>query len=639
MSIGFLILLSFFGSYIKAEDEVVIRNGCPYLDVNSQINLLKKETYFNDKEKIDVYIKGFIDKESLYNTIHKVIPDGWKPRVQIKDIRYLHPSAIWVPERNLFLVAMRVWVLSRICYIYTTFYDKDWKEVGDEVMIGSTKVPSVLDIPHSWNYENSGPEDGRLFRAFSDQFFIAFNMKKLDLSARPMFIYSYTTGKTQQLFIPEHHGNVVIMEKNWTPLIIDDEHMYFVYNFENFQVIDCSTDGNCVRVNGEYKWKPGFLRGGSPYVRFGNSNYYAALSWTHTELPKEGWCYLYRPALTVVHAISEELQFKLVYTSEPIDFQKSLFIKPAGPNSSLGEVNLCYTWLMSNSIAKWDTENDIADLTLTHQDAFPAAIKITGLTKLIENIIHLYESGKLPKEDHCADKLLYFYYDRNDLAYPGKGMEESEFEKMLAAAPKPSCAGGQYLDTESKTCKKCSSLCSECELYDYCTRCTDPNSNPFSGYCVCKDGFYLEKSSNSCEMCMTDCARCLARDNCLACKNLNSVSDNGICKCLEGFVEVYNKISSKYSCELYDPYRDIECYRSRSEIDTSKYHSFVNMHFGYSKSDKQQSLFLSTQKDSNVAEHKFCSFEIARNKAQSMKTSWHEDGFEIEVEMKITKLG
>ncbi|CAG9320603.1 unnamed protein product [Blepharisma stoltei] len=630
---GLLLLLSLLWVRISSETEFQIRNGCPFFDINSKINLLQEDTYFNDNEKLEVYIKGFINKESLFSTIHQVIPNDWKEKVQIKDIRYLHPSAVWVPERNLFLVAMRVWVLSRICFIYTTFYDKDWKEVKDEIIIGSTKVPSVLDIPHSWSIENSGPEDGRLFRAFSDQFFIAFNMKKLDLSARPMFIYSYTTKKTQQLFIPEHQGKVVIMEKNWSPLIIDNEHLYFVYNFENFQIINCKTDGNCIRVHGDYKWKPGFLRGGSPFVRFRNSNYYIALSWTHTELPKEGWCYLYRPALTIAYAAAANPDFDLVYTSEPIDFHKRLFIKPAGPKDSLDDINSCHTWLMSNSIAKWDFENDIVDITLTHQDNYPVAVKATGLTKLVKSIIELYEYGKLPQEDHCADKLLYFYYNRDDLAYPGKGMEEGEFEKKI----KPNCQKGEYVEPASDSCQKCHKLCAECEVYDYCKSCADPNSSPVSGYCICNDGYYSK--GDICKKCSNGCAKCSARNNCLACKNPNTVIDNGICKCVEGFVEVYDQASSEFVCKTYDPNQKFGCYRGRSEIELSEYQNVMKMTFGYQETGQRLGVFLSTQKElPSIEENKFCESDITKNKVETLKTSWIEDGFEIEVDIKITKL-
>ncbi|CAG9320261.1 BMT4_4 [Blepharisma stoltei] len=622
-------------------------HGCPYFDINSQIRILEKVTQYDDKEILNIYSKDFLNKEYLTNIVKNAMPSTYSSRIKSNDdIRYLHPSAMWIPERNLFLVAVRVWALSRICYLYVTFFDSDWKEIRTEDMVGSTKVPSILNIPSDWNVENSGPEDGRLFRALKDEFFIIFNMKKSDSSARPMYMYRFSTGSMQELSIPEHREKAFVIEKNWSPIIIDDSHIYFVYNFENFQVIDCTDEGPCKRVQGDFKRKPGFLRGGSPYVRLGDTNYYLSLGIIHAEYPKQVFCHVYRPVLTIVQAFRDEPSFELIYTSEPFDFEKRIFLYPPGHFRSLNDMHLCdgpMSWTVGNSIAKLDMENDISDMIFTLGDARAVSLKAIGLSAVVNKIIETYELGNLPVEDKCSEKLTKFYFNLDDLSLPKIGNEEVEYQKKIGTQPK-SCEKGLFLNNEGE-CKRCHNWCSDCLSCDYCTSCSDINAKPLEGYCLCQDGYFFHENSKSCKSCSEGCAKCSDFQNCLKCKNANMVVDNGACKCLEGFLEVFHEELKSYICEDYEAAKKYSCYKSHkdfSEIDKSDYENFHSVNLGYQLNNDKLSVALSSKdsagnQNSLFEETQYFDFDVSRNKNQNQQASFIKDGILFEINIKIAK--
>ncbi|CAG9320262.1 BMT1_3 [Blepharisma stoltei] len=635
------------------EIEMRIIFECPYYDINKQLSILEQETDYDRQTKIfDAYIKRFIDGEDLFDRILSVIPTNEVERLykyREKAIKVFQTSAVWIPERQLFLASVRVWVFEYICYIYTTFFDENWKEVKEEVMIGATKVPSLLNIPNDWSIANSGPEDGRVFRAFSDQFFIIFNMKRKEPPARPIYLYSFTTGKFNQLRIPEHDGKTVLIEKNWSPLIIDDNHLYFIYNFENFQVVDCTEEGSCTRITGSYKREPGILRGGTAFQKYKDTDYYLSLSFTHLEYIKSGWCKLYRPALSLVKANGNDEDFRLIYTSEPIDFRDRIIMYPMTKYKSQSEKVFCGSgaWLIPNSIARIDEKSDISDITFSLGDEFQLVVKVKGIYKFVGEIIADYEKGILPAETKCAERFAYDYYNQRDLISPIKGLEEKDFEKNVKSVVevKPQCEHMNYFDQETNKCERCFNLCAKCEIYDYCTECKDPNAVPNGGYCFCKDGFYMDPVANSCKSCSQSCSICSSHDDCLKCKSPNSVVDNGSCKCLEGFIEVFNSQTKTYSCEditKIDAEKMFGCYRSHTEIDRQEYTLFDSKLGYYISPDKNSlSMVLSGISPGNEMadqEIKYCEFDMSKEKVQKLETSIVRDGYIIELQVKATKL-
>ncbi|CAG9325274.1 unnamed protein product [Blepharisma stoltei] len=59
---------------------------------------------------------------------------------------------------------------------------------------------------------------------------------------RQINLYRFSTATHRKLELQEHIGKTWCVEKNWSPLIIDNVHLYFLYKYEDTQVIDCTEE-------------------------------------------------------------------------------------------------------------------------------------------------------------------------------------------------------------------------------------------------------------------------------------------------------------------------------------------------------------------------------------------------------------
>ncbi|CAG9325275.1 unnamed protein product [Blepharisma stoltei] len=66
--------------------------------------------------------------------------------------------------------------------------------------------------------------------------------------------------------------------------------------------------------------------------------------------------------------------------------------------------------MMVTSIANWDFQSGIADLTVSLDDEIAVAVKVDGLRDFVHYMINVYEYGRLPDENNCADKLWEEYF-------------------------------------------------------------------------------------------------------------------------------------------------------------------------------------------------------------------------------------
>mmetsp|Transcript_8228 Transcript_8228/g.8087 ORF Transcript_8228/g.8087 Transcript_8228/m.8087 type:complete len:230 (+) Transcript_8228:140-829(+) len=195
--------------------------------------------------------------------------------------------------------------------------------------------------------------------------------------------------------------------------------MYFVYNYKNFQILDCTDRKNyCIKSSGEFFTVPSVLRGGSPYVRFQKTNYFVSFGYTHIDYRKgEEFCVVYRPAITIVFIEENPLSFQLIYQSEPIEFQDKLFIQPIMNYTSGSQAEICgdRRIMMVVSIANWDYDKDIVDITINLNDTIPLAIQISGLTDLANDVIKMHENRVFLEETNCAEKLAWKHFDLEDI--------------------------------------------------------------------------------------------------------------------------------------------------------------------------------------------------------------------------------
>ncbi|CAG9316186.1 unnamed protein product [Blepharisma stoltei] len=400
---------------LLAYRELRVIKECPFFMLNDHISILETGSFQPWLSSNATSIsKLFSDSEFIYNLIAPHLRDEEKCALQDQEkLQIMFPSAIWLPEKEKFLTIVRLRINQRISVLYASFYDSDWNEVNTEEMIGVTLVPGILiiEIPESeiWN---SGPEDPRIFKA-GNEIYVAYNMLDIDRK-RKMWLYKFSNGFSYPLSMKIHKVLKFYNEKNWTPFIIDNEHLYFIYNYKNFQVIDCTDlTQPCTEISGKYFRFPGGLRGGSPYTQFRSTNYYISFAYTHIEYSKSSHhCSIYRPALTISKVSKNPLKFDLVYTSEPLDFKGKLFIEPITRIKSFEDINLCGDGriMMALSISRWNYNKDIVDITFSLNDTISVAAEVSGLTKLVDEIIWWYEYKRLPKDNKCAERLAYIHF-------------------------------------------------------------------------------------------------------------------------------------------------------------------------------------------------------------------------------------
>ncbi|CAG9320268.1 unnamed protein product [Blepharisma stoltei] len=404
------------------EEFVKTVEGCPGLYINDNIRLLNEPTvYTKYSQTIDVYIKKLLDLNQVIRLLEPYIHESLLIRykqVTNNDRQgslILFPSAVWLPEKHLYLATARISLFGMYNFLYATFYDSEWNEVTKEDYVGRTKVPGIIPITIKQKEEGTGPEDPRLFVALNNEIFVVFNLLGKDKN-RMIHLYRFSTATFRMLYLDEHNGKKNIIEKNWTPLIIDNEHLYFVYNFKNLQVVDCTAENeSCKKMTGNYDSKPEALRGGSPFVRFEDTNYYVSLSYTHIFLKN---CNFYRPVLVVIEVMQEQLSLKMVYQSEPFDLKNRILMKPVTTYRYLSQIRDCML-IIPSSIASWNFKNNTADLHVTIEDQIPIVVRVEGFTDFVQYVINMYEYGRLPENANCAAKLSvkYFLSDSPRKAY------------------------------------------------------------------------------------------------------------------------------------------------------------------------------------------------------------------------------
>ncbi|CAG9329252.1 unnamed protein product [Blepharisma stoltei] len=390
---------------------------CPVFNLRKRISILQDGWYLpwlNSDTKTST-TKIFTDHNFIYDILKPYLPENeycdiWEP----DQFKMMNPSAIWLNDKQMFLAVARINVNKNKSFLYSSWYDSNWNEVITEDFVGNTSVPGILPIEIPSLYLlNAGPEDPRIFWAFKNQLFVAFNMYDYD-ERRKMWVYNFNTTEFYPFSILEHMLRGYYGEKNWTPLIVDDEHLYFVYNYKDFQLIDCAEKGkNCLWINGVWDRVPEGLKGGSPYMQYKNTSYYVNLGYSHVFVSQNNiTCEIYRPCLTLVRKNEDAPFLELIYTSEPMDFANQLFLKPLTRYASVDEIDICgdARIMMALSIARWDYENDIVDMTININDTIPLALKVSGVGDVIDEVIMWDGLGKLPKENNCAERLLFLEF-------------------------------------------------------------------------------------------------------------------------------------------------------------------------------------------------------------------------------------
>lgn len=405
------------------------RKGCSKLDINSKISILNETTdFFNGIIIPDAYIKRIFDVGWLYFELKALVGNSKHWGEHDNDFRVFCPSAVWIAEMNLYLVSVRVYQGYWRNFVYVSYFDKDWNRSDYTKNIGKTTIPGFLPIDGDWEMEYSGPEDMRLFRALNGKFFGSFNM--IDQTKRRyMMLYDFEKAECRKLTIDTMNDSAVVFEKNWMPLIVNEEHIYFIYNFKTLQIIDCTDqDQGCTIKAGKLDRNPAALRGGSSFLRFKDSDYFFSFGFTHLDAFWPKHSKQYRPCLVLVKYSPSEPHFQLIYTSEPIDFNNRVFIEPVYWYKNVESIDYFDKWgtvMFITSIGIVDYYLDVSDVTITINDEAQIILKINGLTKFIQRTIDLFESDQLPVDDNCAEKYAFSFY-KFSVNLPEKTKPEKE---------------------------------------------------------------------------------------------------------------------------------------------------------------------------------------------------------------------
>ena len=171
-----------------------------------------------------------------------------------------------------------------------------------------------IKTPCESTFPKTGPEDQRVIQVQSD-IIIVFNM--LDENAqRRMYIYNFTNRQITKLKVNEFELQKT--EKNWCPLVIDDE-LHFVYRLNPLRILKCTDleTGICEIVHDEDTSQEGIgnsPRGGTEFKLWRWPLY---VGFAHSHDP-------WRPQLVVLDVES----FKVVHAGSTFNVPQPKEVKP-----------------------------------------------------------------------------------------------------------------------------------------------------------------------------------------------------------------------------------------------------------------------------------------------------------------------
>jgi hypothetical protein len=390
-------------------------NGCYEINVDSIITIQNKPFSLVEESTVAVKKLFFYNETTMFyyrSLLHTdIFP--WS-------IRFTQSSAVWLPEQNMYLVVARLTNLFT-SLIYASLFDEYWNEITTPTQFGAILLPSILPIPSAKLSTYLKQEDMRVFKMNNGDVFGVFHMIEKK-NIRRMWLFGFTTGKIYKLDISNSEQAPV--EKNWSPLVIGNS-IYMVYNHQGLQVLDCTNyESGCLSLTGKLNPNLGEIHGGSPYVRFADTDYYISFGYSifkfiHTKCNIQE-CLMYRPVLTIIKADIKDpsyLNFKLIYTSELLDFGDLLFdFSITGQKYFNNNGNCFHSQILTiGSIAKWDYEYDEIDITANINDKITAAIRIKGVTKVVKAVINRDLTYQHNYHEGCPLKKLDTYIKNRKL--------------------------------------------------------------------------------------------------------------------------------------------------------------------------------------------------------------------------------
>ena len=372
--------------------------NCSDFNINDHLEIDQSQEYNWTKRLFDY------DQESKSR-----FPYALKESLLSHNLRFMVPTALWIEEKNGYLVLSRFSTYLKT-KIYASFFDKNWKEKNFPTSIGSVNLPSFLPVPE--NISNYYPEEIQLFNINNK--IIAGYLLKESLNSRNLWLFSFDTGKNYKIQVKNY--NETINWKKWSPLVLENKHLIF-YNTQSSQILNCSNyELGCVLIFQNFTLSQNIYPG-TPYTRYNNTNYYISFNIIEKKIYSNESIFdtrkLYRPILTILKSeTSEDFTFlKLVYASNIFDFTSQFFVSKIKESFSLFEANHNIQYLKIASFAKWDFNNDVVSLMVHFIDRFNLAIPLKGLGNVVDGLIKADEKNRLNFDETCIANALNNYLD------------------------------------------------------------------------------------------------------------------------------------------------------------------------------------------------------------------------------------
>ncbi|KAL7752115.1 Beta-mannosyltransferase 1 [Sorochytrium milnesiophthora] len=324
------------------------------------------------------------------------VPDNWVG---------FSGSGVWIDSQQVYLTTTRMVYKKADCpnpcdaliqsFVYLRALDEHFRptsmryQIDDFTVVGVPEDGRIVRVYDATPRDRElGPEDARAHSDDRGNIVLTFNM--LDAGGRRFWKYNLTDGELVHLR-PDTEQDTI--QKNWAPFFIDNM-MHFVYNFNPLRVLRCENhNSHCKFVVGNKASAVSSLRGGTPFRRYRDTDYFVGIPRTAQDCSCGRF---YRPHVAVLHAprvnssttAVDYARMDLVYVSEPIDFDR-VPLRPPYVNGTGNEV--CKSLLLPCGFLRWDLGflggADQALFELSVNDTMNVVVKVQGLERLVQDAI------------------------------------------------------------------------------------------------------------------------------------------------------------------------------------------------------------------------------------------------------------
>lgn len=370
---------------------------CTYLNINKHVKVHENEGNIQIK-RISFKIRHIKKEMEIYL--------GAINRPLSKCLQIFVVSSVYDRVKKMYFVITRLRYKRRpnkfTSFIYASYFDRNFTQILTNDTFQLVKTPGIIPIPvHDRLRDETGPEDPRIFTLPNNDHIILFNMADKH-KLRLMHLFNLKTLKMEKLWLHDYwkdktskqKSSMKYIEKNWVPIVLK-ERVYFIYNFKKLQIAECNKS-NCSLVVGKLDNQLGYLKGGSGFYRFNNSNFYFSFGYSH--MPK----HVYRPNLVVIHATDNDpSSIRIVYVSEHLEFEKILYKALKDKDKS---DRSCKQDLVNIFSISWiDYEKDVAELTVNVCEYYAFSVRISGLVKFLNFITVIHSFEPLRSNIRCSE--------------------------------------------------------------------------------------------------------------------------------------------------------------------------------------------------------------------------------------------